>query len=315
MAYLVFRQLLVMTLICVIGYLLAKWKHFGEKESQFLSYLLLYVVTPCLIIDTYNVPFDGEKLTHFLIMLGLSTLTFVLLILFSALLFGKPKSNADDRIRSLDKMVIVYSNAGYIGIPIISAVLGQEAVFYLMVYILIFNTVLWIHGQYLMTRTISAKAVLTKPAVLASAFSILLFLSPWKLPYVVGSTVHLFATLNTPLSMVVIGIVFACFQKPDEPLSVTHLVRITFLRLIVVPMVVLLLLFVSKPFFSSHPTLQLISIILLIVSACPAGLVATNFALLYKKDYAYASFAIAVTTVLCVVTLPLCTALGEALLL
>ncbi|MDY6306981.1 MAG: AEC family transporter [Oribacterium sp.] len=194
MAYLVFRQLIVMTLICVIGYLLAKWKHFGEKESQFLSYLLLYVVTPCLIIDTYNVPFDGEKLTHFLIMLGLSTLTFMLLILFSSLLFGKPKSEADDRTRSLDKMIIVYSNAGYIGIPIISAVLGQEAVFYLMVYILIFNTVLWIHGQYLMTRTISLKAVLTKPAVLASAFSILLFLSPWKLPYVVGSTVHLFAT-------------------------------------------------------------------------------------------------------------------------
>lgn len=315
MAYLVFRQLLVMTLIAVIGYLLARWKHFGERESQFLSYVLLYAVTPSLILDTYNVPYDPEKLTHFLIMLALSVGTFLLLILFSSVLFGKPSSEQDDKRRSIDKMVIVYSNAGYIGIPVISAVLGDEAVFYLMEYILVFNTVLWIHGQYLMTRTFSIKAVLTKPAVIASIFSILLFVSPWQLPYVVGSTAHLIGNLNTPLSMLVLGIVFAGFTKPEEPLPVARIARITLLRLVAVPLLVLLLLWLGRGFFTSTETLKMICIILLVVSACPAGMVATNFALLYKKDYTYASFVIAATTVLCVATLPLCTALGERLLL
>lgn len=306
--------MMVMTLLGVVGFLLAKWKHFGERESQFLSYLLLYVVTPAMIVDTYNVPFDGEKLTHFLIMLGLSVLSFGLLIVFTSLLFGKPRSEEDDRIRSLDKMLIVYSNAGYIGIPIISAVMGQEAVFFLMVYILSFNTVVWIHGQFLMTRSISLKAVLSKPAVLASIFSLMLFLSPWQLPYVVGNTAHLLALLNTPVSMLIIGMVFALFKKPEGPLPTGRLTGITVLRLVGVPAFTLLALFLFRTFFASHPTLQMISMILLIVSACPAGLVTTSFALLYEKDYTYASFAVAITTALCIISLPLFVAMGENVL-
>lgn len=314
MAYLVFRQLLVMVLICLVGFLLARWKHFDGRESQFLSYLLLYIVVPCVCIDAYNMSFDRDEFSYVLIMLGLSLLLFLLVILFSSLLFRTPKSKEDDKRCSIDKMILVYSNAGYIGIPIINATLGESAVFYLTAFLLIFNSVLWIHGQYLMTHTITPRVIFTKPAVLGCIFSLILFISPWKLPYVAGNTVHLFASLNTPLSMLVLGIVFSEFHMHKEQLPVKHLVEVTLFRLFGVPMLVLFLLFLGRPFFSSTPTLQTLSLILLVVSACPAGMTATNFALLYKKDYDYASLVIAITTVLCVVTLPICTALGEKVL-
>ncbi len=315
MAYLVFRQLLVMTVICVVALIFSRWKHFGEREGSFLSYLLLYVVTSCMIIDSYNIPFDPEKLILFLIMLLLSVLSFLLWILFSSFLFGKPKSEEDDKRLSMDKMAIVYSNAGYIGIPIVNAVLGEEAVFYLMVYILTFNVFLWIHGQYLMTRTFSLKAIVTKPVVIASAFSILLFLSPWQLPYVLASAVHQFASLNTTLSMVVLGISFAGLGGHMQSLPLSRIARLVLLRLVIVPMLMLLILFLCKPLLSFHPVLEVISLILLIVAACPVGMASTNFALMYHKDYTYSSLSIALSTMLCVITLPLCTAMGEYLIL
>lgn len=312
MAYLVFRQLLVMMVLVFVSFLVAKAGRFGKSESQFVSYLLLYAITPAMMIDTYNVPFDPVRLKYFLIMLALSVSAFLVYILCSTAL-GRAKSPEDDRRLAVDKMAMVYSNAGYIGIPIVKAVMGDGAVFYLMVYILTFNLMLWTHGLFLMTRRFSVKAVLTKPTVIAVVFAFLLFLCPFQLPSVPAQVADMLAEMNTPLSMVVFGIVFAGFRRPDRShaVPVARLVRVAVLRLLVVPALTLFVLWLLHGFWAGDEAMRMLSLLLVITSASPIGLVATNFSLLYDKDAEYASLAVALTTALCVVTLPLWVSLAE----
>lgn len=313
MAYLVFRQLVIMTLICLVSFVVARAGHFGERESKFLSYLLLYMISPAMIISTYNRDFDAERWHFFLIMFGLCFATFLIQIALS-MLWGRPKDKEDDRRRSIDKVMVVYSNAGYIGIPIIQAVMGPDAVFYLMIYILVFNLVLWVHGQWLMTGAISVKAVLTKPTVISAILAILLFVSPFKLPFVVGETARILADLNTALSMIVLGIIFADFKKPESKLPVFRLALVSFVRLIAIPAFFIFLLWLLRSFFPDGTQMEVLRNILVIVVGCPAGMVSANFALLYDKDYQYASFAVAITTALCVLTLPVMVGIAEAIL-
>jgi predicted permease len=314
MAYLVFRQLLVMMCIVVVSFLVAKKNHFGEKESHFLSYLLLYVIAPAMIIDAYNIPYDASKMHYFLIMALFSAGNLGVLILLS-LTIGKSKNAEEDRHKPLDKLGVVYCNAGYIGIPIIQAVMGKDAVFYLMVYILVFNIFMWIHGQYLMTKSISFRQIITKPTIIAAIFSILLFITPWKLPYVVGETVHLIGDLNTCVSMILLGILFATFEKPKEgeKFPTGSLVRLSFLRLIISPLISIVIFYCFRGFFAGDEILRMLLLVIVIVAACPCGVTMSSFAVMYDKNYSYATLAISLTTILCVGTVPLFTALAEKL--
>jgi len=315
MALLVFRQLLVMMLIVLVSFFVSKKSNFGDKESHYVSVLLLYVVAPAMIIDAFNIPYDSQRMRYFLIMTVLTLMNLGLLILLS-LFFGKGKDEVSRKRIPLDKMGVVYSNAGYIGIPIIMAVMGKESVFYLMAFILAFNVVLWIHGQYLMTRTISFKAIITKPTVLGSLFALVLFASPWTLPPIIGNAVSLLGDLNTALSMMLLGILFANFKRPvgSEKFPLWQIARLCVARLVLSPLLMIGLFFLLRPFWGGDQQLRTLMMIIVIVSACPCGISMTSFAVLYDKDYSYASLAVSVSTIISVATVPLFTSLAEKVL-
>ncbi|MFA6735250.1 MAG: hypothetical protein WCS71_09160, partial [Sphaerochaetaceae bacterium] len=174
MAFLVFRQLVEMLLLIGLSFGVSRLMHYGDKEAQYLSFLLLYVIAPAIVIDPYNIPFEPERFHNTLVMLLFSLCGMLLLIGLSQFV---PRKHADASLAAIDRMGTVYSNCGYIGIPIVQAAMGSEATFYIVPYLLMFNTIFWIHGQYVMTGHLSVKAVVTKPMIIGSLFAFLLFVS------------------------------------------------------------------------------------------------------------------------------------------
>jgi predicted permease len=123
MAFLVFRQLVEMLLLIGLSFGVSRLMHYGDKEAQYLSFLLLYVIAPAIVIDPYNIPFEPERFHNTLVMLLFSLCGMLLLIGLSQFV---PRKHADASLAAIDRMGTVYSNCGYIGIPIVQAAMGRR---------------------------------------------------------------------------------------------------------------------------------------------------------------------------------------------
>lgn len=313
MAFLVFRQLVEMLLLIGLSFGVSRLMHYGDKEAQYLSFLLLYVIAPAIVIDPYNIPFEPERFHNTLVMLLFSLCGMLLLIGLSQFV---PRKHADASLAAIDRMGTVYSNCGYIGIPIVQAAMGLEATFYIVPYLLMFNTIFWIHGQYVMTGHLSVKAVVTKPMIIGSLFAFLLFVSPWTLPPIIGETISSLSSLNMPLSMFLLGILFANFKraKNGEGFPVRRMVMVFILRLVISPLLIILCFLPLRGVLDAQPILKTLALIIVIVSACPCGVNISTAAVLFHKNSSYAGLLVMGTTILSVVTIPVFTKLAERVL-
>lgn len=325
------RQLVVMAIIVVVSFFFSRKNKFGQNASQYLSRLLLYVINPCMIVSTFDVEFSGQKLKSLGLAIGVSFAFHLIMIAIATPLFALKKSSQDQEARdgnlvqeqnrgrdSLSKIGIVFTNSGFIGIPLINGVFGGEGVFYLMGYILVFNVLLWVWGEWLMTGTMRPLKILTNPNVLACAAGLAVFCLPFKVPYVIIEPLKMIGACNGAVSMILLGLLFSAFgensmEGQKRAAFAKPLARDVFLRLVFCPLILLgaTLLFLSA--FSSVPEINLIMSVLFIAACCPVGMSVSSFAVVFKKDADYASLLVAASSAACVVTIPLLVALLEAL--
>lgn len=323
-----------MAIIVIISFFFSRKNAFGKEASQYLSRLLLYVINPCMIVSTFDVEFSGQKLRSLGLAIGVSFAFHLAMIVLATLLFARKKSSQgqgslqgqEGGRDSLSKIAIVFTNSGFIGIPLINGVFGGEGVFFLMGYILVFNVLLWFWGEWLMTGTMRPLKVLANPNVLACGAGLAVFCLPFKMPYVIIEPLKMIGACNGAASMILLGLLFSGFggakeksgqgQERAAPVKAfaKPLARDVFLRLVVCPLILLGATRFAMQAFSSVSQIQLIMSVLFIAAACPVGMSVSSFAVVFKKDADYASLLVAVSSAACVVTIPLLVALLELFL-
>ena len=328
------RQLAVMAIIVIVSFIFSRKNAFGKEASQYLSRLLLYVINPCMIVSTFDVEYSGQKLRSLGLAIGVSFAFHLAMIVLATLLFARKKSlqgqgslqGQKSGRDSLSKIAIVFTNSGFIGIPLINGVFGGEGVFFLMGYILVFNVLLWVWGEWLMTGTMRPLKVLANPNVLACGAGLAVFCLPFKMPYVIIEPLKMIGACNGAASMILLGLLFSGFggakeksgqgQERAAPVKTfaKPLARDVFLRLVVCPLILLGATLFAMQAFSSVSQIQLIMSVLFIAAACPVGMSVSSFAVVFKKDADYASLLVAVSSAACVVTIPLLVALLELFL-
>lgn len=289
-------QVLIMFILIFVGFVMSKNKLITETGAKQITNILLMVVTPCVLINAYQKDFEVEHAKGLLMASLLALLIHVAAILVSTLIFKKEET-LKYRINIFSA---VYSNCGFMAIPLMEAVLGKIGVFYGSAYLAVFTVLYWTHGVYVYTgsrKEVSFKKAFLNPGVLGTILSLLLFFLKIKLPYVIHQSVIYMAGLNTPLAMIVLGtyLVGIDFRKS---LKNGKLFAVAGLRLILFPIVSVLiarLLNVSDEILRS----------IIIPAACPTAAVATLFAAKYNSDAKYASEIVAVTTLLSIITIPL----------
>ena len=319
------RQLLVMATIVIISFFFSRKNQFGQAASQFLSRLLLYVVNPCMIVSTFDVEFSGQKLKSLGLAIAVSFVFHFVMIAMVSIMFatkrlGKSKSGGPELVPDqnardcLRKVGIVFTNSGFIGIPLITGVFGGEGVFFLLGLILVFNVLLWVWGEWLMTGAIRPLKIILNPNVLACAAGLAVFCLPFKMPYVVIEPLRMIGACNGAASMILLGLLFSSFDAAGEARSFAKpLARDVFVRLIFCPLVLLGLTLLALQVFAGVQGIKLIMSVLFIAVCCPVGMSVSSFAVVFKKDTGYASVLVAVSSAACVVTIPLLVAFLEAL--
>lgn len=121
----ILNQILVMALLIVIGFICRKKKIITDESNDSLSAFVLNIVNPAVIIIAYQIDFDKTKLRGLIVTFVLSLFSFLLAIIISRIFAKTDKSDS-----SIEKFSIVYSNCGFMGIPLINGLYGSIGVFF-----------------------------------------------------------------------------------------------------------------------------------------------------------------------------------------
>ena len=305
MFILIFEQLLKMFFIMVLAFVCYKIRLVDQNGNKTVSNLLLLVVNPILIITVYQTEYDPELVRGLLLSFAAAAATHILGIIISTLLI-RPKDGTD---YSIERFNAMYSNCGFIGIPLIGSVLGDTGVFYLSAYMVMFNLFSWTHGIVLMEKKLSLKSLkegLISPMFIATLVAVLLFFLRLKIPSVLLDSMNYIADMNTPLAMMVAG--FSVAQADlgkmckNPRLYYTSAVKLLIFPACTIPLLMLFHL----------PTV--ISMTILIAAACPSATTGTMMAIRYKHNYTYSSEIFSLTPVLGVVTMPALVLIAEQVL-
>lgn len=293
---LVTNQIIIMMLLILVGYVCFKIKMITPEVNAKLSTLVLTLVNPVLILTSYQIEFHQELLNGLMIAFLLAAGSVFLSIVLAQILIRKSPL-AD---RPIERFSIIYSNCGFMGIPLVFGVFGAQGVFYLTSYMTVFNLLVWTHGIIIMKGEKSFKSILNvikTPAILATVLGLALFITRITLPETLMKTLNYIGGMNTPLAMLVAG---ATIAQADivKAFAKIRIYWVSLIRLLIVPVLTLLI-------FSRLQLDRTVMMTIVIASACPAAATGTLFAVKFGKNSLYASEIFATTTILSVVTLPL----------
>lgn len=301
MFLLVAKQLLIMACITVGAFIFSKIVGVGDKEQKFMSKLLLYFINPCLTFTSFNIEFDAGKLKQLGFVALLSLLIQGVMILMG-ILSSKEK---------IERVGVVFTNCGFVGIPLIRGVFGDEGVFYLMGYLVVFNILLWTYGYWRMSGLINLKKIVTNPNIIAVTLGIIVFCLPWTVPEFIARPIAMVGDTNTTMAMILLGILFANFDWKTVKQYLKRILNFTLWRLAFVPFVNLVILVVIYYFCGDMTDARMMFFVVFICSACPAATSVPSLACVFDDDTDFASLAVSVTSLLCVLTVPSLVALAE----
>lgn len=305
MFILIFEQLVKMFFILLLAFLCYRIGLVNQEGNKSISNLLLMIVNPVLIITVYQTEYDPGLVQGLLLSFLAAALTHVLGIVVSTV-FIRSGSGAD---YSIERFSAMYSNCGFIGIPLIGSVLGDTGVFYLSAYMTMFNLFTWTHGVILMEKKCSLKNLvhgLLSPMFIATLAAIALFFLRIEIPSVLLDSMDYIADMNTPLAMMVAG--FSVAQA--DILKMCRNLRLYYVstvKLVLFPLCTIPLLLVLR-------LPQEVSMTILIAAACPTATTGTMMAIRYRQNYTYASEIFALSTVLSVSTMPVVVLIAEQIL-
>lgn len=296
-------QVLIMFILMAVGYFCYKKGVFTDEASRQLSNFLLTIIVPIIIICSYQTEFSIDKAIKLGITFLLSLLIYAVGIPLSLLVF---KKSQNERYRIL-RIGMVYSNSAFMGIPLISALLGSDGVFYLSACLITFNIFCWSHCVYQTTgdkKSLSFLNILRAPAVWGSILGIILFFLPFRLPTPIFTALNHLSSTNTPLAMILLGI-FLAQADIKSALKDKSIYIVCLFRLLIIPFIIMLILKLVPAQYEELKTVVLIS------SCAPIATTVSLFARRFGKDYAYASNLVTISTLFSIVTMPIMIVLSQ----
>lgn len=287
-----------------VGAVCRRTRLVDESSVKGMVNVLLLVVTPCLMVDVFQRPFDSAMLNSLALAFVFAVAVHFLMACVCRLVV---RHRSDDTLAVL-KVATVFSNAGFMGIPLEQAILGDEGVFFGVVYVVVFNLLMWSWGVAKMGGNVSRRMMFVNPGTVGIALGLPLFLLSVELPAAIGRPVAMLADLNTPLAMIVTGYYLAgaklgaVARSPSAYLSAG-------LRLLFCPLAMTAVLW---PFRFSLDREMMLSLV--IPASAPAAAMVTMFASKYGRDVDMSVAVVCGTTLLSILTMPAAIALAMEIL-
>ncbi|MDE6729558.1 MAG: AEC family transporter [Oscillospiraceae bacterium] len=302
MAQIVLHQAVSMFLLILVGAGCFKLHLLSRETVSQISGLVLKVVNPVVIFMAYQREFQAELVRNLGWTFLLSVIAYAIAISVSYLCIREKEG----RETVIERFSCIYSNCGFMGIPLVKSMFDYEGVFYLTAFLTVFNALVWSHGVMQMSGEKSLKSlgkVLRSPAIIAIILGMIFFFVQIPLPDILSETLDSLGSLNTPLAMIVAGAtiiqtdLLQTFRKP-------RVFYISLIKLILIPVLI-------TGIFMLIPEEKIVEMTVVAAMAAPSAAICTMQCLNYNRNAAYASELFGITTLFSVATMPLMMILYE----
>lgn len=293
-------------LIMAVGFALVRLRLLKTGDSKTLSVLSVYAICPCAFISATQVDLTPDVLQGFLFAVGCAIVLQVGQIILTKIL-AKPL-----HLSPIERAASIYSNCGNLIIPLVGFILGDEWVVYSLAYMSVQTILIWTHGKSLISENhhIDVRAVLFNINLLAVAAGIVLMVLGIKLVEPFATFTYDVGQMIGPAAMLVTGMIIGGMDL-RQIVANKRVWLVAFIRLVLIPAIVTLALK-----FSGIDALvangQSILLITLLATITPSASTRVQMAQIYEKDAPYASAINVITTIGCILTMPIWVALFMA---
>ena len=294
----ILTQMITLVVIVIAGFVASKFRLMGADFDKHLSSFIIKFTCPCLIAASAMGDVMPQR-DMILTLLGVGFATYAFLLVIASalpLLFVK-----DKQIRGFYSFMLMFSNVGFMGYPIVASIYGQESVFYASI-LNIPNTVfVFIFGVYFIMgdggKIKFDWSVLYCPAMVACYIAIaIVAFNISDIPSYISTPTKLIGSITVPGSMMLIGSSMA-HMKRRLILGSARTYIMTFLHLIVTP----LALFMLWNLIGINRQINLINALLI---AMPVASFGTMFCLSFGKDETHVVQGTVVSTALSIISIP-----------
>ena len=319
-----FEQTIVIFIIIIIGAICYKTKLIDDATNSKLSNILLMLVNPLLIFMSYQRELSKDLLGGLLISFLLAIATHIIAISISYIFIRRKRRKIviEDGIRikkyvenedaSVERLSSSYANMGFFGLPLVYSIFGSEGVFYVTASVTVFNILMWTHGVIMMSgsKDLKLKDILRKlitPTIIAIFLGLIFFILQIRLPSVLHQSLSYVANINTPFAMLIAGVTIGKTNIIKLFTSNLRMYYSVFLKLILIPLIAVLI-------YVWLPIDEMVKMVAIIMAATPTSTIGTLFTIKYNKNSVLAAQIFAVTTLLCVFTIPIIFKIAELLM-
>lgn len=296
-------QMAVIFAMMWIGYVMGKKEKITKGTTEGLSFIIANIANPALMLSGALNKSGSVPIKSMMYMALISVILDVFLIIlgiFMGHIIRAPKEQ-----KCFYNLMTVFGNSGMIGIPVVSAVLGTDALVYMGIFNVFYMFLMYTYGVGVLEHECSGRAKIDiKRCIgnigsIVSLISIILFAWDFSIPYVVTETANYIGSSTCFLSILVIGVSMS--KAPFSSIfGNLRLYVFTLIRHLAVPGLLLLLL---RRFLSDTLVINVCVLILCMpVANMPAILAEER-----KMDSTLLSEGIILTTILSLVFIPLIT--------
>lgn len=298
------QQVLVLFALMAVGFGLGKAKLMGDKGSLAMTNLVIYAVSPAMMVVAFQRDKVASDLHNFLLCVLLSVVVHVISIVLACVtLRGR------DSACGAMHFGAVFSNCGFMGYPLMTAMIGSLGVFYGSAYVTVFTVLAWTVGVYMLTHDagkLRLKAIVLNPGVISVAVAMTLYLLSVRLPEIVMTPLTHLANMNTPLPIIVVG-----YQLSHADFRTTFADRrswtVLLLRLLVIPLLTVALCWALR-------VDSAVALVAVIAASAPPAALLSMFAQKFDGDTRLTSSMVSVFTALSVLTIPPVVGLAQYLM-
>lgn len=289
----VLMQVMTLFLLIITGFIAAKKNILDDKELRGLNTMVLNFAQPALILHKMQMPTTPQLIMELAWVFALTCATIAMAGVIAFRIFGKEEKNR----RATLTVLSMVSNCGFMGYPVITATMGEDALIYAVMFVTAFNLMSWTLGAYFFggRKAMQPQKLLTNPTIWAVIGGMLLFLTGWTLPDFVNSALNMLGATTTPLAMFVIGARLISLRR--EHLTDASLLLTCALRLVVFPAMILLLRFTPLP--------EMVVSSVYLCTAMPCAALTAMQAERWDCEKELASRGVALSTALSMLTVPL----------
>ena len=294
----IFTQMFVLFMLMLVGVIAYNKKILNPQANKSLAAIVVNIANPALILSSIVGDYESVSNQDLLLTVGVAIGMFTVLILLSYIVPKVVRVKREDA--GVYGIMTIFSNIGFMGFPIISAVFGKEALLYASIFLLPYNLLIYTYGIQRMSsggkkEKIQLSRILNM-GVIASVITIILFLMKVQINEAFGKGITMLSDLTAPLSMMLIGASFAQANVKEMFMN-KKLLIFSLIKQLIIPLMVggIMMMIIPNAMIAGVTTIML---------AAPVGSMCAMLAQSYNQDEELVSQGVVLTTLVSIVTIP-----------